>query len=206
MPMDFQQLDSRQQDTLRELSNIGMGHAATSLSQLVGRTIMLHVPRVMTVDLSEVPDLLGGPERLVAGVILKLEGAAGGNMLLVLPRASAEQLLQILLGPAAGLDDELGVSTLKEIGNILASSYLNALGKMLGMTLYPSIPQLAYDMAGAVIDHVLGELGESGDLALVLETEFSGDEVAAEPIRGHFFLLPDPRTLELVLAAVGGSR
>jgi len=206
MPMDFQQLDSRQQDTLRELSNIGMGHAATSLSQLVGRTIMLHVPRVMTVDLSEVPDLLGGPERLVAGVILKLEGAAGGNMLLVLPRASAEQLLQILLGPAAGLDDELGVSTLKEIGNILASSYLNALGKMLGMTLYPSIPQLAYDMAGAVIDHVLGELGESGDLALVLETEFSGDEVAAEPIRGHFFLLPDPRTLELVLAAVGGPR
>lgn len=206
MPMDFQQLDSRQQDTLRELSNIGMGHAATSLSQLVGRTIMLHVPRVMTVDLSEVPDLLGGPERLVAGVILKLEGAAGGNMLLVLPRASAEQLLQILLGPAAGLDDELGVSTLKEIGNILASSYLNALGEMLGMTLYPSIPQLAYDMAGAVIDHVLGELGESGDLALVLETEFSGDEVAAEPIRGHFFLLPDPRTLELVLAAVGGPR
>ncbi|ORJ62199.1 chemotaxis protein CheC [Geothermobacter hydrogeniphilus] len=204
--MDFQQLDSRQQDTLRELSNIGMGHAATSLSQLVGRTIMLHVPRVMTVDLSEVPDLLGGPERLVAGVILKLEGAAGGNMLLVLPRASAEQLLQILLGSTVGLDDELGVSTLKEIGNILASSYLNALGGMLGMTLYPSVPQLAYDMAGAVIDHVLGELGESGDLALVLETEFSGDEVDADPIRGHFFLLPDPRTLELVLAAVGGSR
>lgn len=203
--MNFQHLDSRQQDTLRELSNIGMGHAATALSQLVGRVIMLRVPRVTTSDLAEVPDLLGGPETLVAGVILKLEGKACGNMLLVLPEASAERLLQILLGAAVGLDDEMGISTLQEIGNILASSYLNALGTMLGMTLYPSIPQLAYDMAGAVVDQVLGELGESGDLALVVETEFCGEDPDHDPIRGHFFLLPDPRTLDVILSAAGGA-
>jgi len=202
--MDFFQLDDQQQDTLRELSNIGMGHAATALSQLVGRTIMLHVPKVLIVDLAEVPDLLGGPEHLVAGVILRLEGGACGNMLLVMPRNSAERLLQALLASGGSLEDEMGASTMQEIGNILASSYLNALGDMLGMTLYPSIPLLAFDMAGAVVDQVLGELGETGDQALVLETEFT-DDGAAEPIRGHFFLLPEPRTLETILQAAGGD-
>ncbi|PNU21805.1 CheY-P-specific phosphatase CheC [Geothermobacter hydrogeniphilus] len=203
--MNFSQLDHLQQDTLCELSNIGMGQAATALSQMVGRTIMVHVPSVTTADIAEVPDLLGGPERLVAGVILRLEGTACGNMLLVLPEASAEQLLQVLLGPDGSLESELGVSTLQEIGNILASSYLNALGNMLGMPLYPSIPQLAYDMAGAVVDQVLGEIGASSDLALVLETEFAGNDGPGEPIRGHFFLLPDAETLEIILAAAGGA-
>ncbi len=203
--MDICQLNNLQQDTLRELSNIGMGHAATALSQLVGRTIMLRVPSVTTTDIAEVPELLGGPECLVAGVILRLEGTACGNILLVLPQASAEQLLEILLGSEGALESELGISTLQEIGNILASSYLNALGTMLGMTLYPSVPQLAYDMAGAVVDQVLGEICASNDMALVLETEFVGSDGDAVPIRGHFFLLPDAATLDLILNSAGGA-
>jgi chemotaxis protein CheC len=203
--MDFRKLEERQQDALRELSNIGMGHAATALSTLVGRTILLRVPTISIADLSEVPDLLGGAELLVVGVILGLEGDARGNMLLVLPQESAERLLQVLLGPEnADLESALGESTLQEIGNILGSSYLNALGDMLKLKLYPSIPLLAFDMAGAVVDQVLGELGGYGDLALVLETDFASTDQQTTPIRGHFFLLPDPETLEVILQAAGG--
>lgn len=204
--MDFRKLEERQQDALRELSNIGMGHAATALSTMVGRTILLRVPTISIADLSEVPDLLGGPEHLVVGVILALEGDARGNMLLVLPQASAERLLEVLLGEQnAGLESEMGESTLQEIGNILGSSYLNALGDMLKLKLYPSIPLLAFDMAGAVVDQVLGELGGYGDLALVLETDFVSTDEEAQPIRGHFFLLPDPETLDVILQAAGGG-
>jgi chemotaxis protein CheC len=205
--MSFRDLSVLQLDTLRELGNIGMGHAATALSQLMGRSVHLRVPQVSVADLDEVPALLGGAEQVVAGIILQMRGGARGNILLIFPEASVGRLVGDLLGPDTvdPLEDPLGCSTLREIGNILASAYLSALGALLRMPLIPSVPRLALDMAGAVIDAVLIELGESGDQALVLETEFFGEGHEREPIRGHFFLLPDPDSLQVILAAAGGE-
>ncbi len=205
--MSFQHLTDGQLDALKEISNIGMGHAATALSQLVGETIMLKVPRVTVTEFAQVPDLLGGPEKLVAGVTLRILGDARGSILLIFPQASALQLLSSLLGPRERkLFDEMDVSTLKEVGNILASAYLSALGRLLKISLIPSVPALACDMAGAVIDHVLIDLGRSGDVALMLETEFHGLGDGLRSIKGHFFVLPDPDSLETVLQAIGGGR
>ncbi|HKI52386.1 MAG TPA: chemotaxis protein CheC [Geothermobacteraceae bacterium] len=203
--MTFSRLSDLQLDTLRELSNIGMGHAATALSQLLRRGISLHVPNLTVTDISEVPTLLGGAEMVVAGVTLDVLGEARGNILLIFPRESAERLLGALVGQTGldPLETPLGASTLCEVGNILASAYLTALGQMLQMVLIPSVPRMALDMAGAVVDAVLIELSQSGDLALMLETEFHDNEGGPEPIRGHFFLLPDPETLHVILKTVG---
>ena len=156
----------------------------------------------------EVPELLGGAENLVVGVALKVLGDARGSILLIFPTDSARRLVFGLLGqPEEDADfSDLGESTLKEVGNILASAYLNALGSLLHLTLIPSIPLLAHDMAGAVVDNVLIELSEAGDLALMVETEFHGRGPRAEAVKGHFFLLPDPSSLGLILDVVGGSR
>ncbi len=203
--MDFGKLAGRQKDILRELSNIGMGHAATALSRMVGAPIMLEVPEVAVIDLAEVPDFIGGPERLVVGVVLRLEGAAAGHLLLVLSERSADRLLQLLFAADRHtIDSDLGRSALMELGNIIASSYLSVLGGMLQLDLRPSVPFMAHDMAGAVVDQVLGELGRHGDLALVLETRFAGRDRQGD-VRGHLFLLPDPDTLEVLLRAAGGN-
>jgi chemotaxis protein CheC len=204
--MSFDRLSAGQLDALQEISNIGMGHAATALSQLTGDRVELRVPRVTVTDIAEVPELLGGAEQLVVGVTLRILGDARGNILLIFPQESARQLLARLLGAAAGGEelDEIAVSTLKEVGNILASAYLNALGSLLHLTMIPSIPLLANDMAGAVVDAVLIELSQEGDLALMVETEFCGEVPGQEAIRGHFFLLPDAASLQVVFGAVGG--
>ena len=94
---------------------------------------------------------------------------------------------------------------MKEVGNILASAYLSALGNLLNKTLIPSVPLLAYDMAGAVVDHALIDLSQSGDFAMMIETDFGGEPDQGLAIKGHFFLLPDPATLNIFLSAVGGS-
>jgi chemotaxis protein CheC len=205
--MTFVRLSEAQLDALKEISNIGMGHAATALSQLIGEQIRLRVPRVTVTDISQVPELMGGAEKVVAGITLQILGDARGNILLVFPRESAQRLLACLLRQEEkGLVlNEISVSTLKEVGNILASAYLNALGSLLHMTLIPSVPLFAYDMAGAVVDYVLIELSQAGDLALMVETEFHGASSDAAAIKGHFFLLPDPASLHLVLDAVGGE-
>jgi chemotaxis protein CheC len=197
------QLNDKQLDALKEISNIGMGHAATALSQLLGEPIFLHVPKISVAEITRIPALLGGAEDLVAGITLQVFGDARGIILLLFPQESAQQLLVRLLGqtPTEEAFDELSASALKELGNILASAYLSALGSVLQITLIPSTPLLAYDMAGAVVDNVLIEVSQEGDLALLVETEFYGQAPADEIIRGHFMILPDPRTVDVILQA-----
>jgi len=199
--MNFGALRPVHLDGLREISNIGMGHAATALSQLIGCRIDLHVPRVTIAPLAEVPDLVGGYDTLIAGIYMSIYGDAQGSILLTFPRQSVTRLLGLLVpegeSPGEGLLSEFSASTLREIGNILAGAYLNALGGLLSLTLLPGVPSVAFDMAGAIVDYILIEIGAAGDLTLVIETEFFGDP----EVRGHFFMLPDPRSLEVLLAA-----
>ena len=204
--MTYKQLTEEHLDALREISNVGMGHAATALSQMVGQTIHLHVPQVTMTDIADVPDLLGGPEQVVVGITLQVRGDAQGNILLVFPLESAERMVCQLLGRDRVDDvfDEMGISTVKEVGNILASSYLGAMGSLLNLSLLPSIPLLANDMAGAVIYFLLIELSEEGNQALMIETEFHGSSTDDKLIHGHFFLMPDPTSLEVITDAVGG--
>jgi len=196
-------LKKNQLDALMEISNIGVGHAATALSQLLGTSVNIRVPRVSVMGIADVPDYLGGADNPVVGMFLKMLGDATGDMLMIYPKSSSDKLLSLLLQvEESELDmfSEIGQSALKEVGNILASAYLSALGSMLEISLIPSTPNISHDMAGAIIDYTLIELCSAEDQALLVETEFflRGDEV-----KGNFFLIPDPDSLEVILKAAG---
>ena len=197
--MPFRALNNVQMDILKEISNIGMSHAATALSQMIGHPVQLRVPHITVTEISQVPDYLGGAEKMTVGITLQILGDARGNIMLLFPQESAHRLLCELLGSQskALIMNEETISTLKEVGNILASAYLSALGNMLHKTLRPSVPLLAYDMAKAVVDYVLIDLCKSSDLAMLVETDFTGESASKLAIKGHFFLLPDPSTLEI---------
>jgi len=198
-------LSEAQLDALREMGNIGMGHAATALSQMLGETLFIRVPRVTVTDVAAIPELLGGSERLVAGVVLQMLGDARGLVLMVFPEESALQLLEKVVSraPSRAILDEMEQSAIKEIGNILASAYLSALGSLLNKTLIPSTPHFAYDMAGAVVDAVLIDLIQRGDQAVMLEAEVYGREAAQGGLAGHFFLIPDRDSLQVLFEAIG---
>lgn len=201
--MVFSGLKSSQLDALMEISNVGVGNAATALSQMLNTSVEIRVPSIKLLDISDVPEHLGGDDKAVLGMFLKMLGDANGNMLFIYPIESAERMVGLLLQQelkGEELFSELALSALKEVGNILASAYLSALGTMLNINLICSTPSISYDMAGAIIDYTLIELCSSEDKALVVETEFflRGDEV-----KGNFFLIPDPGSLEVILAAAG---
>ena len=196
-------LSAVQLDALREIGNVGAGNSATALSQIINRKIDMNVPEVSIVPLGDVPDLVGGPDAMVVGVFLRVYGEAPGNILFLLPRDSAFYLVDTLMGKSHGDThglDFMDESALMEIGNILAGAYLNALFNFTKLSLLPSIPALAVDMAGAILSVVLVQLGQMGDHALVIETEFLAE---GDDIKGHFFLVPDPGSLETILSAVG---
>lgn len=206
--MPFLKLNNVQMDILKETSNIGMGHAATALSQMIGHPVKLRVPHVTITKISQVPEYLGGAEKMMVGITLQVLGDARGSILLLFPQESAHRLLCNLIGDQGKvlIMNEVTISALKEVGNILASAYLSALGSMLHKTLIPSVPLLAYDMAGAVVDYVLIDLSKSSDLAMLVETDFIGETSSDLAIKGHFFLIPDPSTLDMFLDAAGGHQ
>lgn len=150
MTEEFLNLSNMQLDALKEIGNVGAGNSATALSQIINRKIDMTVPQVSIMPLGDVPDVVGGSDAMVVGVFLRVYGLAPGSILFLLPRDSAFALIDMLMGREKGTTQELDFmdeSALMEIGNILAGAYLNALSHFTKLTLLPSIPALALDMA-----------------------------------------------------------
>lgn len=201
---DLLSLKPIQLDALREVANIGAGHAATALSQMTGQTIMIAVPRINITPLEAVPPSIGGPEEPVAAVMMTMLGDLTGRTLLVFPKQTAIRLAELLLRrPHAGDGElnELEQSAIKEAGNILSGAYMNALSDFMGLMLLPSPPSLAIDMARAVLTTAHLQFGSDRDLVFCVETEFYMQE-AEEHLRGFFLLLPDMASLRAILRAV----
>lgn len=188
-------------DALREICNIGMGNTATALSQMIGKQIDLSIPEVQVSRLSDFPDLLGHSEKTVAAIHTRVWGDIQGNIMFVFPWQSVRELISMVAGSEPEEEfqlSEMQLSALREIGNILGSSYLGALERLLEKSLLPSVPSVALDMAGAIMETFLVQLGEDADSAIIIRTTFSGD---GESIKGHFFLIPDPASLKMMLQA-----
>jgi chemotaxis protein CheC len=193
-------LTDMQLDAVREVGNIGAGHAATALSQLIEKKIMITVPKVLCLPLEKVVHLVGGPQSLIAGVTMHVLGDISAKIVLILPRKSALQMAGLLTKQDTEERQILTMmehSAIKEAGNILAGAYLNALTEFLGLLLLQSVPQLIFDMAEAVVSEL--SKGFSTNMEVIcIETEFmESDQV----IQGYFFLMPDKVSLDVILRA-----
>jgi chemotaxis protein CheC len=187
-------------DFLRELANIGTGHATTALSQMLnGRLFQLVVPDAQMLPFTEAAEYMGGAEQVVVGIFIVISGDVKGHMAFLQPLESALVLLRLLTGIEQPELDELGRSALQELGNIMVTSYLNALSTMTNLLMVPSVPGLAIDMAGAVWESVLAG-AQVTDEVTVIRTRFSAD---GEDIEGHILFLPDNEDFEKVARLFG---
>ncbi|WP_368293990.1 chemotaxis protein CheC [Dehalobacter sp. TBBPA1] len=189
-------------EALKEIGNIGSGHAATALSKLLQARIDMSVPKVWLVPLEKLGEALGEYDTVQVALYLKVEGDAPGKAIFVLPIESARVIAQKLLSLPERPDifsDEMAQSALQEVGNILVSSFIIALSKFSGVLLHPSIPAMAIDMVGAIIDGVLLEEGIIDDDVLIIDTKLSG----VKEVEGKFFFIPSKGSLDKLLGVFG---
>jgi len=186
------------------LSEAGARNAATALSQLLGRPLRLAVPWARVLRLERVKEMAGGESRVVCALSLKVYGEARGSLLVIFSREQLPTLLDMVMPAGWGARSRSGDghglsamerSALMEIGNILACAYLNALSRLLGVSLLPSIPGLAVDMLGAVTDHILIELAAVSDSVVVLASQVRDP---ASGLKGSIFFLPHPSALPVL--------
>jgi len=186
-----------QLDALRELANIGSGTASTALSGMLGRPVDISVPKAEALPFAEAVDAIGDAEAEITGIVLGITGEMNGTVLLLVPPADADKLCRML---GVEPDDEFALSALGEIGNIVGTSYINALASMTGMEIEPTPPGTATDFLGAIVESVLAGAAMNGDVALLLDSNLV---VEGEDCSISFLLVPDQGGVDLLLSRLG---
>lgn len=204
MPInDYDQLNPMHLDVLREIGNIGTGNAATSLSSMLSKPVNIQVPRINILDYNDVTNALGGPEQMIVGMLLALSDDVTGMMMFLLQQDFAHMVLNALLGESfTNFSEvgEMGLSALKEIGNIMAASYVNAISQLTGMNINISVPDICIDMAGAILSVPAIHFANISDKIIFIEDEFnSGEENAVSNI----LLIPEVDSLEKIMKNLG---
>jgi chemotaxis protein CheC len=191
-------------DTLLEVANVAAAHAATALSRLTDRIILITVPDLL---LGPLPELLFSPAengQELLGVEMRILGQVRGRILYLMPKGDAGVLANLLLGQAS-LDenpsDDLTASCLQETANILGGAYTGALARMTGHDVMLSVPRLR---VGSLVDLLStsshGEPPEN-ESAFCVTTSLSAREVHPR-LAGRLVLVSDEVALAAILEAV----
>jgi len=198
----IEDLNTMHIDTLREIGNIGAGNAATALSKMLDKKIDMEVPNVKILDFSDLSNVLGGEENVVAGIYFDVSGDIDGNIMFLLDTMSSKILTGMLMGRGDYSKelDEMDKSALQEVGNILSGSYISSLTSLTGLNMTLSIPSLCIDMAGAILSVPAIQFGYTGDKVLLIETKLrDGNDL----VKANFFLIPDANSFGNLLKSLG---
>lgn len=203
MGFDINKIQDIQLDVLKEIGNIGAGHAATALSKMIDKKVDMNVPNVKVIPFSEIEEVLGEEDQVVVGIFLRLEGDICGNIFYMMSFDSAKLLINNVLKMESSDNTELSeieISVLHELGNILAGSYISSLADFTKLNIYPSVPAMTVDLVGAIFSYGLIQISQYTDAAILIETRFKeGDNF----LEGHFFLLPDPEAFSTLFNSIG---
>lgn len=202
--MKDQELTSMKLDVLREIGNIGAGNATTALSVMLNSGLRVEVPVVKMLKFDEIADMIGGPDTVVAAVLTHFTGEVSGMTLFVLELEEAKNLAGTMLNKTYGDDfttfDHMDKSALKEIGNILMSSYISSISTLTNLKLSIAPPAICVDMAGSVLSLPISELGQIGDKALIIDSKFLDNE---RPINGFLLFVTDEMSYEHIFRTLG---
>lgn len=201
---NYDELNDMQLDVLREIGNIGAGNAATALATILDERVEISLPQVRITDFDTAVNALGGAETMTVGVLVNFSGEASGMIMLLLNIEDAKGVMSILVQEDEDGEDgqlsDMKLSAIKEIGNILGSSYINSISTMTGLNINVSIPYIAIDMAGALMSVPIIEFGSVGDKVMFIEECFSAEE---NKLTSNIIMFAEIETLKIIMERLG---
>ena len=177
----YSDISESARDVLMEIGNIGTGNAVTALSSMINHRIEIERPNVKIMKFEEVPAMLGGPEEIKLGVLL------------------LDKLLGTEVEDVRNLDD-MSLSAVCEIGNIMCCSYINAMTAMMDLRVHVSVPDICIDMTGAILSVPMIHFARLSDELLLIEDKYHFDD---QEVVSHILFLPEIHSLERIFKALG---
>lgn len=200
--ISLEQINSMFPDVLTEIGNIGAGNATTAIANMLNVRIRMKVPKVELMPVEDIVSSIGSEEDVVVGIMFGVQNDIQGSMMYLMDLPSAHHLVNRLMMRDINYDkdfDEMDMSAIQEVGNIIASSYLSALSGLTNLMITPTVPYVAIDMAGAILSVPAIQFGMIGDNALMINTEM-GDDL---DISGYYILMPEGDSYQKILKALG---
>ena len=202
---NYDELSSLEIDALREIGSIGTGNAATALSALLGREVRITVPEVRIMGYNEAIERIGGAEEITAGVLVRMNGEINGIMLSVQKLEFVDLVISSMLDKhvdSYSMLHEMECSALIEVGNIMISTFINALSGLAGIQIGLTVPGFTVDMQGAIMTVPMAEYGGQSDYIMTIGGNFVCNK---KEVPCHLLLSPDIRSLNILLKKLGVS-
>ncbi|MCR5143980.1 MAG: chemotaxis protein CheC [Lachnospiraceae bacterium] len=200
--LSLEEVNDKYIDVLKEIGNIGAGNATSAIANMLGLKIDMKVPEVQFLPVEKIGESMGAEDEVIVGIMLGVETDIEGSMMFLMDMDSAHHLINRLMMRPTDYNepfDEMDLSAVKEIGNIIAGSYLSALSGLTNLVITPTVPFVSVDMAAAILSVPAIQFGLMGDNALMIKTQFS-DELE---INGYFILMPEEESYEKILTSLG---
>jgi len=199
---NYEELNDEQIDLLREIGNIGAGNAATALATMLDEKVEMSIPKVTITGFNEAVHELGGAETMTVGVLVSFNGEANGMIMFLLNMEDAKGIMNILVGEDDddGELTEMKLSAIKEIGNILSSTYINSIAALTGLTINVTVPYVAIDMVGAIMSVPIIEFGALGDKLMFIEENFFGE---SNHLKSNIIMFAEIETLKIIMQKLG---
>ena len=199
----YEDLNGLELDTIREIGSIGTGNAATALSSMLGCPVRIDMPEVRIMGYNEAIEWIGGPEVITAGVLVHMFGEINGIMLSVQQLDFVNLVLERMVDRTVSSYEELTEldrSALVEVGNIMISTFINALSGLADITTKLTVPAFAVDMQGAILTVPMAEFGGQSDYIMTIGANFICQQ---RQVPCRLLLSPDIRSLNFLLKKLG---
>lgn len=191
---------SFQLDALKEIMNIGGGQAATTISQMVGSVIKMRVPEVDILSYDNLYQQVMADNQEVYAVLSSISGQLNGAMLFVITDPAAQKIASLMMGTDQQVGEEVKVSAVSELTNIVSSSFLTTIGGLLGKALKPEVPLSLFDLFGAIISSAYMEYEQFNDEIMVIRNEFSYDSSYLE---ASLYFIPEVGVIDRIVKSLG---
>ena len=202
--MEEMKINEDQMDALQEVANIGASHAATSLSKMVNKDIIIGIPKIKMIPLDKTFDSVKDKD-VIVGILLEISNEVPISILLLISKESAFSLAHLLMGDESVKNNdslsEIEQSALMEVSNVMMSSFFDSITEMIGISMIPGPPSFAYDIPEAIMDFILVKIGEIADEILIFNCDIS--EKDKESFEVNMFLLPKPQSVKIILERLG---
>lgn len=186
-------------DVLKEVINIGGGHAATSLSQLIDKPVHMTVPVIEMMDYAAVFERIMPEETVIKAIIVRMMGDAEGVFLFTVDQQFSKDLVAMMLPKNTPYSEAMADSALQELVNILVNSFLNAVMKLIDRNLITSVPIMIEDMFGAIMSSAYMEQSQYDDSIMIIKNEFY---YLGDRLESSLYFIPKPGIIEKMLTAL----
>jgi chemotaxis protein CheC len=198
--MDKTAMKDYELDALQEAGNIAAANAVSALSKLIDEKINMEITRCKLIKTEMIPYVLGDETKEVVAVNMLIPNRNLSTVLMFLPLEFALEYCDKFSKNDIGTTKEISyneIVVLTEIGNICICSYLNALSKLLNLTLMPTPPAVACDTVGAILEDVAVSADVVNNYAILVETEFI--HATTSSFKGQFLFIPDRDSKNAIL-------